>query len=88
MESVICYKCDQRGHYATQFYNIKKLRTTGLEKKFGQITREDNKIKIKTGLDDNENEKYLHFVRKWYENKSIKYKSNEQDETIRKKAGN
>jgi len=23
MESVICYKCDQRGHYATQCYNIK-----------------------------------------------------------------
>lgn len=62
----------------------KKLRTTGLGEKFGQTTREDNKTKIKMGLDNNEKEEYLHFVRKWHENKFIKYESNEQDETMRK----
>ncbi len=39
---------------------FEKLEMTGLERKFGQLTREDKKIK----LINKENNEYLHFVKK------------------------
>ncbi len=49
-----------------------------MDENFGKLTREEKKTINK------ENNTYLHFVKKWYENKTIKYESNKQEETIRK----